>query len=117
MDIGERLDFIRRFDPEAAERLERLLRKKGFLMEGNVYGERFTERQFLLIFQTLLDTAAEQARILESLTGRKATVVDLSGLLKLDPARVFSHMRELVRRNMVGIEAYDGQDPVYGRRT
>ena len=70
------LDFIKAQDPEGGERLKRLLERRSFLLDRNVYGERFTERQFDLVFDPLLRSAYEKARILEALEhkGREGCV-------------------------------------------
>ena len=44
------------------ERLKRLLDRKSLLLDKNIYGERFTERQFDLVFDPLLRSAYEGRR-------------------------------------------------------
>ena len=41
-------------DPERGERLSRSIERKSLLLDKNVYGERFTERQFDIVFDPLL---------------------------------------------------------------
>ena len=69
MDITEKIAFIKTQDPDGAARLERLMGKKENLHKGNVYNERFTERQFSLVFTPLLDatfeTGADTGNIIE----------------------------------------------------
>ena len=66
---GREARFIKSIDPEGGERLKRLLERKSLLLDRNVYGERFTERQFDLVFDPLLASAYEKAQILELLGG------------------------------------------------
>ena len=62
------LDYIKAQDPEGGERLKRLLERRSLLLDRNIYGERFTERQFDLVFDPLLRSAYEKAQILELLS-------------------------------------------------
>lgn len=110
------IELIRTEDPDAADKLERLLKKQDTLTTGNLYGERFTARQFSLVFDPLLDRAAERSRILGHLEGRPASVVQLALDLELQPNIVFEHMKELARRDLVEVAAYDGRDALYRRK-
>lgn len=116
METEEKLQFIMEHDPESTERLKRLLERKTFLMDGNVYGERFTERQFDLVFAPLLAASYEGARLLDALSEGEKTVHQLAGTLSLDPARVFDHLKELMRRNLVDIVRFDERNPVFRKR-
>ena len=61
MDVTEKISFIKTFDPDGAARLERLLGKEETLTTtGNIYRERFTGRQFSLVFDPLLDAVFEE---------------------------------------------------------
>ena len=44
MNVEEQLEYIRKYDPEGAEKLKRLLDRKQALKEGNVYGDDQLER-------------------------------------------------------------------------
>ncbi len=70
MERQEALDYIKAQDPESGERLKRLVERKSLLLDKNIYGERFTERQFDMVFDPLLRSAYEKARILELLERR-----------------------------------------------
>ena len=63
MGTEEKLQFIKSIDPEGGDRLSRLLERKSLLLDKNVYGERFTDRQFNLVFDPLLTSAYEKAQI------------------------------------------------------
>jgi len=58
------LDYVREQDPDEVLKLERPLQKQEVLLTRNVYGERFTARQFSLVFDPLLERAVKRARIL-----------------------------------------------------
>jgi hypothetical protein len=109
----EQLDFIRQYNPEGAERLDRLLKRRDTLKSGNAYGERFTDRQFLLVFEPLLRVAYERARILEILHEKDNTVQFLAGVSGLPPDAVFGYMKELMLRNLVEIAGYEGRNAVF----
>lgn len=110
------IEFVRKEDPDGADRLERLLKKKEVLMAGNVYGERFTARQFSLVFDPLLERAVERSRILEELAKGPASVPDLACKLDLKANTVFEHIKELTRRDRVEISGYNERDALYGRK-
>ncbi len=116
METTEKLEFIQRHDPESMERLKRLMERKSFLMEGNVYGERFTERQFDLVFEPLLTSSYERAQVLDVLAGGEKTVYQVAEALSLDTARVFDHLKELMRRNLVEIVRFEERNPVFKKR-
>ncbi|MCX8022441.1 MAG: hypothetical protein N2745_06670 [Syntrophorhabdaceae bacterium] len=116
MEFKEKLDYIKRFDPEGAARLERLLNKEGALKEGNIYGERFTDRQVSLVFKPLIEAAYSRARILEALSPGANTIYGISGSIHMAPDEVFNHMKELMRKNMVEVEGHEGRDAVFRRR-
>lgn len=85
-------------------------------MTGNVYGERFTARQFSLVFDPLLKRAVERAHILENLRRAPASVPQLAEALSLKPNIVFDHIKELSRRDSVEIAGYDDRDALYRRK-
>jgi cyanate lyase len=116
MEAQETLDFIKAQDPEGGERLKRLLDKKSSLADGNVYGECFTERQFGLVFDPLLRSAYEKAQILELLSRKDEKVASLAAQLSMDKARVFAHLLDLVKRNIVEIAGFDERHPVFKKR-
>jgi DNA-binding transcriptional ArsR family regulator len=116
MEMEEKLEFIQRHDPESVERLKRLLERKSYLMEGNVYGEQFTERQFNLVFTPLLASSYERAKVLDALSGGEKTVLQAAEELSLDRARVFDHLKELMRRNLVEIVRFEERNPVFRKR-
>lgn len=114
--VTEKISFIRAYDPDGAARLERLIGKKDALKEGNVYGERFTDRQFSLVFNPLLDTTFERARILEVLSQNAGTVPGLSEKLGIGKDRVFNHIKEMMRKNLVEITGREERNVVFRRK-
>ena len=116
MENEEKLQFITSIDPEGAERLKRLMERKSFLLDKNVYGERFTERQFNLVFDPLLTSAFEKAQILELLGEENKTVAMLAERLSMDKARVFDHLKDLLKKNMVEIAGFQERHPVFRKR-
>ena len=116
MDMTEKIEFIKSFDPDGAARLERLIGKKENLLNKNVYGEGFTERQFSLVFIPLLDTAFERTRILEALSRGDDTIPALSSTLGMDKQKVFNFMKELIRKNLVEIAHHEGRDAFFRKK-
>jgi len=116
IDLTEKLTFIGTHDPEGAERLKRLLGRKDTLNTGNVYGERFTDRQFSLVFAPLLAAAFERAKILEALPEQGETIPALSEKLGMEKKKVFDHLKELVRKNLVEMAGHRGRDVIFRRK-
>ncbi|MGD0230701.1 MAG: ArsR family transcriptional regulator [Syntrophorhabdales bacterium] len=116
MNTQEALDYIKAQDPDGGERLKRLLDRRSLLLDRNVYGERFTERQFGLVFDPLVRAAYERAQILELLTQKEETVPSLATQLSLERARVFDHMKDLLKKNLVEIAGFDERHPVFKKR-
>ncbi len=113
IDLTEKLAFIGTHDPEGAERLKRLLDRKDALGAGNVYGERFTDRQFSLVFEPLLAAAYERAKILEALPEQGEVIPVLSAKLGMEQKRIFDHLKELVRKNLVEMAAHKDRDVIF----
>ncbi len=116
METTEKLEFIGKHDPEGAERLKRLLGKRDALKEGNVYGERFTERQFRLVFLPLLQSAFERARILEILGQEGKTVGQVSETLDMSKEAVFKHMKEMIKKNLVEMGDHQDRETIFKKR-
>jgi hypothetical protein len=116
VDVQEKLDYIRSHDPDGAERLKRLIDKKGYLTDKNVYGECFTERQFSLVFDPLLDAAYDRARMLEAIGDGQATVPALSRRLGIAAFKVFEYIKDLLKKNQVEIAGHEGRDPLYRKK-
>jgi len=111
MDVTEKIEFIKTFDPDGAARLERLLGKEETLTTtGNIYRERFTERQFSLVFDPLIDTLFERARVLEVLSKANDTIPGIAQKLDLGIDRVFAHIKDLMRKNLIEIAKHEGRD-------
>jgi predicted Rossmann fold nucleotide-binding protein DprA/Smf involved in DNA uptake len=110
----KQLDLIRAEDPDAAEKLGRLLDKGATLREdGNVYGERYSARQLALSFGAILATETQRARILRALRAGPRSVTDVARELELDPERVLADIVELRRRNRVGLHHIEDRTPLY----
>ncbi len=116
MELDERLEFIKAHDPEGMEKLKRLLDRKPYLMDKNVYGETFTERQFDLVFDPLLRAGLERARILEALSQKDAAVPALAQKLSLEESRTFDYIKDLLKRNLVEIVGFEDRHPVYKKK-
>ncbi|MCX5803198.1 MAG: hypothetical protein NTU69_06660 [Proteobacteria bacterium] len=116
MDIVEKLEFIRTYDPDSAERLNKLLGKKDALKEGNVYGEKFTDRQFFLVFEPLLNASLERARILEVLSEKEDTISGLSEKLKIGQDITFKHIKELLKKNQIEIAGHKERDAIFRKK-
>jgi hypothetical protein len=116
LELQEKLDFIRSHDPDGAERLKRLLDKKTYLTDRNVYGECFTERQFNLVFDPLLDAAFERARVLQAIGDGQATVPALSRQLGIEAFKVFEYIKDLLKKNQVEVAGQKERDPLYRRK-
>ena len=112
----EMLAYVRTQDPQGAERLEKLLKRKEALMTGNAYGERLTGRQFSLVFDPLLARAVDRSRILENLAPGARTVPALARELGIAEDAVFNHVKELLRRDLVEIAGYENRDALYRRK-
>ncbi|HBE44177.1 MAG TPA: hypothetical protein DDW17_01680 [Deltaproteobacteria bacterium] len=115
MEIEEKLKFIGIYDPEGAERLKRLLDRKDVLKEGNVYKEKFTERQFSIIFMRLLNSTFERARVLEALSVEEIIPL-LSERLAMRKDTIFLYCKELMRKNLIEVSGMRGRDPIFRRR-
>ncbi|OPY68592.1 MAG: hypothetical protein A4E57_01701 [Syntrophorhabdaceae bacterium PtaU1.Bin034] len=116
MELQEKLDFIKTYDPDGMERLKRLLDKKPYLMDKNVYGECFTERQFNLVFDPLLKAAYDRARILQAIGEKESTVPALSGHLAMESFKVFEYVKDLLKRNQIEIAGFEDRNPTYRRK-
>lgn len=116
METQEKLDYIKAQDPEGSERLKRLLERRSFLLDRNIYGERFTERQFELVFDPLLRSAYDRAQILELLSEKDDTVASMAHRLSMDKAKVFEYLKDLLKKNMVEIAGFEERHPVFKKR-
>ena len=116
MQLEETLEFIKANDPEGMDKLKRLLDRKPYLLEKNVYGETFTERQFNLVFDPLLRSGFDRARILKALSEKNDTVPGLAEKLSLEQSRTFDYIKDLLKRNLVEIAGFEERHPVYRKR-
>ena len=116
MNVAETLEFIKANDPEGMDKLKRLLDRKPYLLEKNVYGETFTERQFNLVFDPLLRSVFDRARILKALSEKNDTVPGLAEKLSLEQSRTFDYIKDMLKRNLVEIAGFEERHPVYRKR-
>lgn len=116
MELEEQLEFIKAYDPEGMDKLKRLLDRKPYLLEKNVYGETFTERQFGLVFDPLLRSGFDRAQILKALSEKDDTVPGLAEKLSLEQPRTFDYIKDLLKRNQVEIVGFEERHPVYRKR-
>lgn len=112
-EVEEKLGFIRKYDPEGADKLKRLLDRKDALKAGNVYGERFTDRQFSLVFDPILTLAFDKARVLEAMKAGEGKIKGLAAKLGLKENMVFRHVKELMKRNFIEIASHEGRDAIF----
>ena len=116
VNVEDKLDYIAKQDPASMERLKRLLERKSYLLDNNVYGERFTERQFDLVFNPLMRAAYDKARILEALSEKENTVPVLSERLEMEAFQVFDYMKDLLKSNQVEVAGFDERNPIFRRK-
>ena len=116
IDITEKINVIKAQDPEGASRLEKLLGKQDALKEGNVYKEKFTDRQFNLVFFPLLDAAYERAQILEAISPEGDTVANLAEKVGFEKQEVFRHLKEMMRKNLVEIADHSGREAIFRKK-
>jgi len=106
---------IRTADPELADKLAMLVEKRDALCtKGNVYGERYSERQIELSMGHVMETEVLRARILNSLKGAPKSVPDLAQRLGLESSVVLTHLVELRRRNRIVQHHIEERTPYYG---
>jgi hypothetical protein len=117
MNVTEKIDFIKTFDPDGAARLERLLGKEETLKTtGNIYKERFTGRQFSLVFDPLIDAVFERARVLEVLSKGNDTIPGIATKLCIGKDKVFNHTKDLMRKNLIEIASHEGRDAQFRKK-
>ena len=117
MDMEQKLTFIKTFDPDGAARLERLMGKEETLKTtGNIYRERFTGRQFSLVFDPLLDAVFERARILEVLSKGNDTIPGIAAKLGVEKDKVFTQIKDLMRKNLIEIASHEGRDALFRKK-
>jgi hypothetical protein len=117
MELTDKINFIRTFDPDGAARLERLLGKEETLKTtGNVYKEQFTGRQFSLVFNPLIDTVFERAQVLETLSKGTDTIPGIATKLGLGKERVFTHIKDLMRKNLIEIASHESGDALFRKK-
>jgi hypothetical protein len=116
MEMAEKLDFIKTYDPEGAERLLRLLNRVDALKAGNVYGETFTDRQFSLVFDPLLEASFERAKILEALAKKENTIPGIAEQVGMRSDKVFSCIKDLMKKNQVEMAGHQERDAVFRRK-
>jgi hypothetical protein len=116
-ELTQKINFIRTFDPDGAARLERLLEKEATLeSKGNVYGEKFTKRQFSLVCNPLIDAVFERARMLEVLSKGTDTIPGIAAKLSLGKGRVFTHIKDLMRKNLIEIASHESGDALFRKK-
>jgi hypothetical protein len=117
MDVTEKISFIKTFDPDGAARLERLLGKEETLKTtGNIYRERFTERQFSLVFDPLVDSVFERARVLEVLSKGNDTIPGVAAKLGVEKDKIFAQIKDLMRKNLIEIASHEGRDALFRKK-
>jgi len=82
------------------EKLKRLLDRKGFLLDKNVYG-RHSRAAVQPGFDPLLRDGYDRARVLQALSEKDDTVPGVAARLSMEEWRTFDYIKDLLKRNML----------------
>ncbi len=97
--------------------MERLLGKRETLEEKGIFTVRsLREDSSLLSFDPLIDAALERAQVLEVLSKGDDTIPGISSKLGLRKDRIFTHIKDLMRKNLVEIANHEGRDAIFRKK-
>ncbi len=65
------------------------------------------------MFEPLLESAYERARIIEVLLDGNATVIQIAERLHMEKKMLFGHIRWLLKNNLIEIVGTHERDPIY----
>ncbi len=113
--MEEKIAFVEKWDPFSAKKIRALLEKKPALVEkGNFYGERYTNRQFQISLDQIMNRELLRSRICEILSNKEMSVKEMARELKMPPDSVLRHIVELRRRGLVVVgRIEEGKIPYY----
>ena len=108
------ISFIKTVNPSAASRLNTLLEKKQKLIEeGNVYGERYSERRFWLSVDPIIRIEYKRSQILQKIMDKALSVKELAKETGFPSNEILQHITTFLQRNFVRIESVEGTSPKY----
>ncbi len=113
--IEDRILFIEKWDPFSAKKIRALLEKKSVMVEeGNFYGEIYTDRQFRIAFDQILEREEARSRVCEAIADQVRPIKEIAKELGMKPDEVLRHVVELRRRNLVTVDHIEsGKTPYY----
>ena len=113
--VENKIAFIEKWDPFSAKKIRALLEKKPALVnEGNVYGEKYTNRQFQLSLDQILRREMTRSQLCEYLSEQEKPVRMIAKDLDIPPDAILRHIVELRRRGLVVVDHIeDGKTPYY----
>lgn len=113
--MEDQVAFIEKWDPFSAKKIRALLEKRPALVdEANVYGERYTDRQFQISLDQILRREMIRSRICEFVSEQEKPVRVIAQDMGMPPDAVLRHIVELRRRGLVVVDHIeDGKIPYY----
>jgi len=113
--MEDQVAFIEKWDPFSAKKIRALLEKRPALVdEANVYGERYTDRQFQISLDQILRREMIRSRICEFVSEQEKPVRVIAQDMGMPPDKVLRHIVELRRRGLVVVDHIeDGKIPYY----
>jgi len=113
--MEDQVAFIEKWDPFSATKIRALLEKGPALVdEANVYGERYTDRQFQISLDQILRREMIRSRICEFVSEQEKPVRVIAQDMGMPPDAVLRHIVELRRRGLVVVDHIeDGKIPYY----
>jgi len=110
-----KIAFIEKWDAFSAGKIRALLEKKSAMVEeANLYGERYTPRQFQISLNQILEREMARSRICEAVSQEEKPVRRLAEDVGLSPEAVLRHIVELRRRSLMAVDHIeDGKIPYY----
>jgi len=88
-------------------------REKTMIDDGNVYGEKVSEKELDKILNEVIDTEFVRNRIYLLVKEGPLSVKELSKRLDLDPKTVLRHVVVMRRRGLITVDRVEGTSPLY----
>jgi DNA-binding transcriptional ArsR family regulator len=113
--MEDKIAFIEKWDAFSAGKIRALLEKKTAMVEeANLYGEKYTPRQFQISLDQILKREMMRSRICEAVSEEVKPVRRIAEDVELSPRSVLRHIVELRRRGLVVVDHIeDGKTPYY----